>query len=400
MVLDDKLCFRIDATLRRRRFRFAVALAFSVAAAPLEAKFARGQTTDGFWEQRITPKEESTQNSAPIRLHIDFGDHKRLFILDTGTSRHRIDKKLVGNLSPLLGYKTIDTPFGEKSLPVHVAPSGRIGETNVILGEVGLEDLNTLSRVMGDELAGIVGLPFVVDYGFGYDKQCDYFYIGRCSVRAFDAIYSLEYSGSAELYTYDIKLAIGSLRCLIDSGMNTAMSVQSSVFDELSARGLLRQMADVGCETLNGRVLTRFGIIGLVEAWGTRLTDVPVIEGVDNMIGLDLLKRFSFSINVADDTIEIGRHKDTTFPFKWDQSGIEIICADKKITIDAVKPLSPGERSGLTVGASIIEVNEKCLEANWRELFRLRDLFSTPSPMTVRLLVEQNGLRQSIELAW
>jgi hypothetical protein len=384
--------------IRENPFGFTTTIVLCFMITVFDAGKLKSQSSKDFWEQRLTPQDETVRNSIPIRVYIDIEKSKRLFLLDTGSGGYTFDLALKSVGLPILRNDQVITPNGTITVPVHVGTAIGIGNTQLALGEVGFMDLTALSRAFGDKVEGILGVPLAIEYGIGYDNAGSFFYLGRASVRAFDQTFPLDTTAGA-VYS-KIELETESLNCLIDTGMNTPISISARHFDALRSRNKLTQLHDIRVQTLNGERFARFGIIDIVEVWGIQFADVPVIESTDCKIGLELLKRFDFFINGPSETIELSTHDQTNAHFRWDQSGIGIICVDGRVTIDSVRPHSPAECSGLTVGASIVEVNEEGIEANWQELFRLRDLFSAPSPMTIRLLVEQNGLRQSIELAW
>jgi predicted aspartyl protease len=357
-----------------------------------------GQNSMPFWEQRLTPQDENAKNSALIRVFADIENVPRLFIFDTGAN-HLLDMSLLSDQMRFLRDKQMGTPSGEVRLSIYAGPTVQVGKQDFVLNEIGLIDLTAISRAVGDEVAGVLGISLVMDHGLGYDGKGGYFYMGRTSVRIFDDTYQLEL-GDSGLCTYDVELQPGRLKCVIDTGMNTPMSVKPVIFDELKSRGLITQWKDVRSQTLAGEKVSRFGIINSVTIWGTRLENVPCLESSNNAIGLDLLKRFNFFINGTEETIELSTHSETHAPFKWDRSGLSIFLSDEEILIDMVKPNSPAEEAKLVTGTRIVAVNDEHVGRTWQELYRLRDLFATQGPMRVSLIVDYEGVQERVELSW
>jgi predicted aspartyl protease len=333
-----------------------------------------------------------------IRVYLETENERGLFIVDTAAG-HMLDKQSFSNLFPSLCAGKNVPAIGRIALSSHSVPAMKIGEREIVLDPVELIDLSPRSRILGDEVCGILGIPMVLDFGLGYDALGGYFHIGRASPRVYEYTFPLEVVDSV-LHTEDVTTGVRRVSFLIDTGMNTPLSVDSAIFDELESRGLLSRLNDSRVRTLSEVKGVRFGIISSVEIWGTPFRNVPAIESTKNAIGINLLKKFDFFINAKDGSIEISRNSQTKTQFLWDRSGLGISCSGEKILVDAVKPNSPAERVAIEVGTTVCEVNGQVVEANWQELCRLRDLFSTPGPITISLLVEQNGLRQSIELAW
>jgi predicted aspartyl protease len=377
---------------------FAIAIALVLAFSHSKIGKLFGQTSEDFWEQRLTSQDERASNSSLIRVHAEIENVRRLFIIDTGAS-HLLDDELKSDCMAFSHYTPSNTRNGTISLPVYTAPHIQIGKREIVLGEAKLIDLAPVSRVLGSDISGILGVQFAMDFGLGYDQTGDYFYMGRASVRAFDDIYPLTVGGSG-LCTSDVELETGRMSFQIDTGVNTPMTIKPTIFDELKSLGLLTQLDDVRVLTLNDAVMTRFGIINSIGLWGTRFQSVPCFESSNNAIGLGLLKRFNFFINGSSETIEVSTHGETSFPFKWDRSGLSIIRSGVKISIDAVKPNSPADMAGLAAGHSLIAVNHQEVVATWQELHRLRDLFTSPGPIRVGLILESEGVQKQAELSW
>ena len=191
-----------------------------------------------------------------------------------------------------------------------------------------------------------------------------------------------------------------SLRCLIDTGMNMPLSITSSYFDELESRGQLRELYTYQAQTINGSISERKGLLYSLEVWGQSFKDVPVGASNKNIIGLDLLKRFSFFLNGPDRIIEVGDGCNTTEPFLYDRSGLRIEFRNQKISIAHIRPDSPAEKANLSVGTSILALNDQALDSDWKELFRLREIFSMPGPVNLKLRIQDNAVQREAQLQW
>lgn len=352
-------------------------------------------------ELRLTPAGEDYENGFMVRVCTEIGGSKRVFCVDSGATGHIVDRRLGEYLTHSIGSVTAETSNGEIEVTIHMAPSIEVNSRTIELGEVAMIDLSKLDSVFGFRLDGFLGAPLVIDYGLGFDFYRNYFYIGRASERKFESTHPLEITDSHQLYTSDIRIGHDKIRCLIDTGMNSPISITKEYYDELKHRGTLRELYPSQKLTGNGILSSRMGLLESVEVWGHRFIDVPIEEDTrQNKIGLELLTRFSFSINGTTKIIETNRHRQTDAPFLYDRSGLQIQFFDKKFVISRIRPDSPAMQANLNEGSCIIAVNDKVIDPNWKELFRLRELFCMNGPATLKLQVHESSVSRDVFLQW
>lgn len=358
------------------------------------------QSIDFTREQRLTPVGEDCRHGTMIRVAAEIQGSREVFFVDSGATGHIVDRRLREYLSPPIGYVLAKTANGDIAVTIHVAPSIKIHSRTIDLDEVAMIDFSQLDCVFGHQVSGLLGAPMAIDHGLGFDREGDFFYSGRATARSFDSTFPLEITETNKLYTSDIRQGHDVLRCMIDTGMNTPLSIPPSYFDELKSRGLLRELHESRTQTGNGILVSRLGLLAALEVWGHRFEDVPVSESESTSIGLGLLERFSFFLNGPARLIEASKHKHTNDPFLYDRSGLEIESIDEKFTISYIRPNSPAEKAKLMTGTVIVAVNDKTVDPNWKELFRLRELFSTPGPVALKLQLESDSIRRDVVLEW
>lgn len=337
-------------------------------------------------EQRLTPKSDSMSENEPIRVQAVVEQVEGVFLVDTGAAISLVDanRKRYKNQDSSI---TLVTPNGNRSVRMLGNKVAQIGIDRLSLLQFASCNLEGLSQVHGCEIKGILGFQLVSEFGLGYDSKEKYFHLGMSSNRVFQRKYPLLVVGSKaatdSVRLYDDRV----IECMIDTGYSGVLAVTTQRFDELIQNGFLHDVRMQNGQTINGTKTSRLARAKFVEAFGHRFENVPIGESTSNLVGLELLRRFSFFIDVANSEILISDGIQIDNDFLFDMSGISMVAAGEKIMVYAVRENSPAANAGVSRGDEIVEVNYRPVIADWETLHQTRIFFSrsTSFPLAVKL---------------
>lgn len=349
----------------------------------------------------ITPQGEDALDGCPIWMQVTVEKHQHRFILDTGSGVHVMETQILPKTSPELGKTRLRTASGksfESKLygPIEVELSSR----DLSLDEVVIRDLSDFSSIVGVDVSGIVGSPFVIDHGLQYDHSARIFSACRSPSNFVSKPYAIRVSDSLELFTSDV--VVGNVRgeFMIDTGMNTPIWLARRNFNRLVENGVINNVHEARIWTISGSEIVRCGIVRVVTAWGHEFSDVPVIESNTNRVGLRLLQRFDFQIFGRANSIVVRENNDTDAPFMTDRSGISLVVAQNAFVIDAIKSGFPASKCGLLRGDEIVEVDSVPVEQSWIGLHKIRTMFAAPGPTKYLLLVKNSMGLRDVVIEW
>ncbi len=351
---------------------------------------------------RLTPDQEVHLSQSPIRASVQVRNERFMFMVDTGASMNVIDDDHFRVLKKYGSKIKLESPNSRKTVPTGTLDDVTAGGIKVAESPVAVVDLDQLSSVLGHKVDGVLGLPFVLKYGLGFDSRKQVFYSGPRG--------STQFQKAVPLRLQDDSLVIDSVELAgtnpvsfeIDTGMNSALSIRKELFDSLLEKDLILAVRSVPFVAMGGVVSGRHGVLRDAKFLGYTMKDIPISESKDsrNAVGLGLLHRFDWFIDGNGPTISVTPNADFDLPFKRDQSGLSLLLKDKKIHVGLVRVDSPGDRAGIKAGDILSKVDGQEVEQAWDVLYRLRDLFSTQSTSGIVLEFVRSGSPIHATLSW
>lgn len=382
-----KLLFAI---FNLRAARLAIAMVFLF----LSIQCIVGQEMRPLGEHRLTPVNEFARENELIRATVHVGGEDRVFIVDTGATANFYDENLRASCGNLMGERVVRSGYGQLDLSFFEAADAYVGNRNLRLGPIGILDLAELSSIVGGEVSGILGVPFLADVVLGHQEVDESYYVGSSYFRRFDATFQIALE-SGYITTDDIEIPSPADRFIIDTGMNSPISLSSEHFDEAEAAGLLYGVTHSSIFTITGPVTKRNGFLRSASLWKHIFTDVPVSESTQDKVGLGLIQKFDFRINLPGRTIEVSTNRKTDKPFLYDRSGISLHSVCGRILIERIKESSPGQSAGLSKSEAIVTVNGNTVDSSWVALCNARAALSNPDASEVELTI-RNGDRERV----
>lgn len=329
--------------------------------------------------------EQQVPGNSPLLMQASIDDLSGYFLVDTGASLHALDLELFSDSNPK-GQTNLRTPRGVKKVPaLGDKKYVRVDSTLYSLNRVVCCDLDPLTKVIGCKIAGVIGLPVIADHGLGFDSSKKSFYLGVRKNTNYDRQYGVRLINST-LYTNSVELADEtSVDFLLDTGLNAALSLNPNRFDNVISKGLATDIRNQSTATLEGYSQVRSAVLLEISVFGQVFQNVPIIESGSDAIGLCLLKRFDFYLDIKRSTIHVTTSANSTEPFLVDQSGLSLIRDEGKIVVYSVRKSSPADRIGICNGDVVLAINNKPVEAGWESLHEIREIFSNPTSFPVNL---------------
>lgn len=323
-------------------------------------------------------------------------------MVDTGASMNVIDDDHFRVLKTSGSKTDLESPNSRQSVPTGTLDDVTVGGIKVDKSPVAVVDVDQLSSVLGHKFDGVLGLPFVLKYGLGFDSGKQNFYSGSRGSTVFQKTVPLRLHDDVLVIEYVELAGMESVDFEIDTGMNSALSIHKALFDSLLEKDLILAVRSVPFIAVGGIVSRRHGVLRDAKFLGYAMKDIPISESIDsrNAVGLDLLHRFDWFIEGNGPTISLTPNAEFDLPFKRDQSGLSLLLRDKQICVDRVRVDSPSYRAGIKSGDILSKVDGREVEKGWDVLYRLRDLFSTQSTSGIDLEFVRSGSPIHATLSW
>jgi hypothetical protein len=139
---------------------------------------------------RLTPDGERASYLSGIRFRADLLGKERTFVMDTGAAIHVFDFRYESGVERLLHFAEVEAGGNQLELPIFQSAKLHSNGIEIVLKEVALTDLTPLRNSFGFDIAGIVGAPFVVRNGLGYNHFSRFFFHSnryQVSIRRFSS---------------------------------------------------------------------------------------------------------------------------------------------------------------------------------------------------------------------
>jgi hypothetical protein len=360
-------------------------------------------------ESEKVPAEENKQAEVLAEFKIEKGgrlillpvriqERECLFMLDTGADHSMFDvslRKFLGNPIEAVGVHTGAEPITVESFN---PPEAFLGKLDLREGGlVGCTDMETLRRVMGREVRGILGMGFLKKYVVRID-----FDGGRVQFRAWDgrshpewgtAVYLYDAGGGKrELpYAKGNPAGVGDMKFLVDSGRNVAGDLVTEVFEKaLDKKALAEGPMVTGAGTRRFRK-TRIShlVLGGIEHHG------PVMnEGNENLIGLGLLSRYLVTLDFPSMKMYLQKGQAFDKPDEDDMSGLHLWLVEGRIVVHSVDESSPAEAAGIRPEDAVFKAGET--NATGMDIEDLRDLLMSGDGQEIKMIIRRGEEEKAV----
>jgi len=234
-----------------------------------------------------------------------------------------------------------------------------------------VNDYELLSSVYGIKIDGIIGFSFLSRYivRINYDSsRLEVFTRGRFKYKRGGHVFRPLLS-NIPIQTVQIKDArTMKHRYYFDTGaglcflLSKAYTRDSNVMRKSKPKPVITQ-----AEGLGGKTMMEFTTLKEVKLGPYKFRRVPtyVFDDVYNvtsypslggLIGNDLLRRFTVTLNYGKKEIHLLPNKHYKDPFDYSYTGLGIYYHEGKIFVEDVVPGSPGEKAGLKTGDILLGI--------------------------------------------
>ncbi len=345
-------------------------------------------------EHRLTPVGEVAHPFSAVRCKLVVGNTPRTFVVDSGATINFIDHSLehhASGISRRVSVKTASNPIDGR---IYEKIAASLSGKQVALKPVATIDIDPLSRALGDDIAGILGLPIILEFGLGYSNSSESFYLGRALERRFKRSYRLDINAKKGIFAERVHMGIGDERFLIDTGMNVPLAVSNEVFDQLTGQGMISSNVDTIVLDASGENKLKKGVLQRLSVWGTEFTDVPVLRSDENTLGLGLLQKFDFYIDPYNEQIELSENATTRTPFRIGKAGLAFVLDDEAIRVVYVEPGSPADSAGIAVGDELNQIGNYTIQPDWMGICQAGEALSREvnETLSVKAVCRRKGI--------
>lgn len=225
-------------------------------------------------------------------------------VLDTGAAFTVIDSSLMDYIGPEVGERNIRMPGAPvRIMKYYQGPSLKIGSVFDEHPEVMVSDLKTFVRLIGKPCVGLLGIN-VMKRGkilLNYDDRIFKIHVGPWSLNKSD-FHEIELNQDSDVPEFHEMVHGHSINFLVDTGSNSCITLEASIFDLLVDAGIIE------LSKIKGRPASVAGMSSGRQGWflkgelmGKNLAGVAVnsVPGI-SMVGLEWLYAFNTEIDFAD----------------------------------------------------------------------------------------------------
>jgi len=349
-----------------------------------------------------------------IRVNVN-GTGTYLFLLDTGAGGTIIASDILSRIGIRQAEEAALVGVGE-------GPSGAlllhniqfsVGELTFSPESVFATSLDVIRSGEGRKVDGVIGYDFFKDHVVEIDYE-------QRTLRVLDHAPPGSDQNRFALTFIDRLPIIGaivtddgrsSLKCQleVDTGATRPLLLSSSFMAShptfLVSRSTIRvPLIGAGAEatqriTRMGRLtLGRYAFDNLVTGISESRSGLAARQGIDGMIGGELLERLRLVINYSEGWISFHPSRSMTRPFEYDMSGLILFAKGSHLdeyVVRYVVPNSPATEANVRVDDIILSVDGKL--ATDLSLSQIGAMFSKPG-RTYRLAIKRSGKRLKINL--
>lgn len=228
-----------------------------------------------------------------IVVALDFKDATRRFLVDTGASIH----VFASHLLPVLdGEVQRSNPDAHGNI-LAICPAQDIqvqGLRDCRSAPAAVADLSGFSSTRID---GVLGMPFLCDrvLEIDFDDRRLRILTDTADRKGERLEVLLDADGLPRLT--DVTVDRMPFVCLLDTGMNSACSLNAKMFDLLRLAGSITEVRWVTSTGVHGDARTQMGVASTVSIGAFTFSNVPVVRAAQNKVGIDLIRRFNLAVD-------------------------------------------------------------------------------------------------------
>lgn len=381
---------RDDGMFGRRKpvlFMRLVPLISLIVALLLSAR-NRGEEVDSRPQREPLATFEVARSGDPLILPVSMGGKRYQFVLDSASTFHVFDASLRANLGRRVAHTAPESPL---QADLFRAPSASVGKVPLRNAElVHCLDLTLIRQVIGEDIRGILGVPFFHDRIVRID-----FDNGRVVV--FDRKYdrtdwgvSLPLKRHALGYPSADVARVGGRNTtfFLDTGYNGSVRLAGHLFERCKERGEIRKPSRQLVVSRAGKQELESGRLDELAFGPFVHHDVVVSKGGSSLVGLGYLSRYVLTIDLSGQVMYVRRGRNFDKPDQKDMSGLHVLKIDGQFVVDVVDEGSPADHAGMRKGDIIVEVSGR--PALDFRLADLRRLLRSKANLPVSLRVRRN----------
>jgi len=334
-----------------------------------------------------------------ILLPVKFQEREWLFLLDTGISQSMSDVSLRKFLGKPIQVEDVLTVAAELvRVEFFNPPEAFLGKLDLREGgPMGCTDLETLRRVTGREVRGLLGMAFLKKYVVRID-----FDSGKVQFRPWDARDHPEWGSAVYLYegvgnpggvplTKANLTGAGDIKFIIDSGCNGAGKLVTDVFEKA-----MDKMAVAECltTTLAGEHRFRETRIRHLALGGFEHRGLAMGEMNQNLIGLGLLSRYVVTLDFPAMKTYLQKGQAFDRPDEIDMSGLHLWRLAGRTVVESVDKSSPAEVAGIESEDVVLKVGET--SATEMDLGDLRDLLKSGDGKEIKMTIRHGEEEKAV----
>jgi hypothetical protein len=306
-----------------------------------------------------------------LLLPVRFKGKTYQFLLDTGSTVNVFDSSLP------LGKPIDEGNFGGAAGPArlkrYASPEATVGGLPLKSAKpVAALDFTKVRQVIGHEIHGILGMPFLRSHVIQVDFDRGELLLLKEPGRDCGQGFTLSREEPGILLLRAGVAGYDEQEFILDTGAAGCTLTRES-FGAALKRKDLAVFGTTLAESISGTSSVRLARLKQLSAGEFRFREVVVGEAADNRLGLTFCSRFVLTFDCANDTVYLKKGKNFARPDTQDFSGVYALRKEGKTVIDTLGKGSAAEKAGLKAGDVLVKIDGT--KANDLSLFRLRQLF-------------------------
>jgi hypothetical protein len=377
--------------------------------------------------------------NAAIVAPVAINGAEHLCVIDSGATHCMFHSSLRGELGKPFGKKMAKSANGEQfEIETFAAPQATINQFDLRLtdiparnekddgnlmfrgwrsikrsagtllasknreGRVACGDLTSIQEASGRNIEGIIGMPLFRASVIRFDFDGMRVKLMPASTelpQEWGRPTPIVFTDSG-LPTIDLELPDGTQqRCIIDTGFEGSIALESTTFSRLSEVRYIESRADQPIALANGIVSQRSGRLSGVKVNGFENRNLPVMSGgKESRIGLTYLRRFRVTMDCNRKLIclEKGIRFDVEDPEP--SVGAGLLRKGGKTVFTYVQPNSPGDKAGLQNHDELVAIAGEAVDQ--RSLGEVRWLFREKADANGQLAlnIKRDGVERQVSL--
>ena len=297
------------------------------------------------------------------------------FLFDTGSTLTVFDKSIEHLLGePLDINHKATTPSGQVPFSYYKPVDIKLGQLTLKSKQPYLSaDLTFAGKALGQVFQGIIAMDLIHQYiwKFNYGE-------GKIQILSTNTNQNTdEYETVIPIHPIQrmlpaiyIDLVGNSIPFVIDTADTGSGELTKDLLDSMIDKKLVHDIASDTSVSVTGQYSTRRVRINDFKIGPFVYDNLLMSEAQQNAIGLSLLKRHDFILDLPNIRLFLRKGPNFSFIEHEDKSGIKIINDNGQVVIGFIDERGPAADVGLLAGDKIISVNRKPVSGNDLKLIR------------------------------